>query len=290
MLCELRFRGHRSNLIPLPSWINRLLFLQLDVELTVSEMLGVLILTKNLIMLQRDQPVLDGHTPLPLARVSLPKLTSLCVTLYFKLTSIAVLLEHLCIPPACALTFWVSSITFGGIEQIYNKNFETIIHAISTCAQPHFAYYMPTKLRLESTIGELIPMTETQYGEPTFEFVVELPSGLVFPKHMLGVVLSEFSRPGLSNVSWCSVTITGVGRLIPELTTFMKCLPSVNAITTDKLSLRHLSAWLTPKGDSHTGLGSDFLHSKFSNSFPSRTHTGTHQNMTLNFQIPFIRM
>ncbi len=40
MLCVLRFRGHRSNLFPLPSWINRLLFLQLDVKLTVSEMLG----------------------------------------------------------------------------------------------------------------------------------------------------------------------------------------------------------------------------------------------------------
>ncbi len=80
-----------------------------------------------------------------------------------------------------------------GIGKIYDKTFETIIHAISTYAQPHFAYYMPTKLRLESTIGKLILMTETHYGEPTFEFVVELPSGLVFPKHMLSVVLSEFS-------------------------------------------------------------------------------------------------
>ena len=85
----------------------------------------------------------------------------------------------------------------GETDQVYNKTFATIICAISTCARLHLAYNMPQKLRLESAVGQLMFKTETHSDGPTIEFTVELPLGLVFPPHMLTVLLREFALPGL---------------------------------------------------------------------------------------------
>ena len=42
--------------------------------------------------------------------------------------------------------------------------------------------------------------------------------------------------------------MTRVLRQVPGLTPFIACLPSVNTIATEKLSLRHLRAYAPPKG------------------------------------------
>ncbi len=198
------FSGHRSNFFPLPPWINQLRFLELNVKLTVSEMLAALILAKNLVNLQFYQ-VLRDDTIQPLPHVSLPKLTRLSVRLDFEPTSIGVLLNRLCIPPACSLIFSAHSMTLEYFDRWHNQTFETIFRAISTSARSHFVYNMPDKLKLESAIGQLMFKTETYSDGPSFEFSVGLSSRLVFPPHVLSVLLREFALPGLSSVSWCSL-------------------------------------------------------------------------------------
>ncbi|KJA19394.1 hypothetical protein HYPSUDRAFT_204611 [Hypholoma sublateritium FD-334 SS-4] len=245
MLRKLRFNGHRSNFAARPSWLNQLRSLELTVQLTVSEMLEVLMVTKNLVNLRLDQMLAD-HTNSTLPVVSLPKLAHLDFHPYGELTSSAVLLDHLCIPPACSLTFLARAINLG--EMTKKSTFAPVIRAISSHAQSHIAYHAPQQLNLTIRVDQFILKTETHSDGPTFEFNVGVSWASVFPTRTLTLLLSEFALPGLSKVTLFDCEINSVNRPIPGFTVFMTSLPSVKAITTDKYSLRHLRAWSILKG------------------------------------------
>ncbi|KJA19426.1 hypothetical protein HYPSUDRAFT_204641 [Hypholoma sublateritium FD-334 SS-4] len=241
LLRELYFRGHRSNLTTAPSsWLHQLRSLDLEGEPTVSKTLGVLTLTTNLVNLWLYQIRADRTTP-TLSLVSLPKLAYLDMHLHTHtatLTSGAVLLDHLRIPPICSLNLLVHSIHRRAIDE--ESTCAAIIRAISTCARASFTHHAPQNLCLTITPRHFTLETTTHPDGPTFRFSMELLLQQVFPKHTLPILLSEFSLPYFSKVTSFRVRISSVNRPVPEIPTFMACLPSVNTIKTDKWSLRHL--------------------------------------------------
>ncbi|KJA19391.1 hypothetical protein HYPSUDRAFT_204608 [Hypholoma sublateritium FD-334 SS-4] len=256
MLHELRFKGHRSNFTVRPSWLHQLRSLDLRVDLTVSEMLEVLMSTSNLVILRFDKllanhnhttlTLLANHTTSTFPFVSLPKLTHLEIKLHGELNPGALLLDHMCIPPDCSIDI---SATWTNLAEIDNKSiFTHIIRAISSCARLHFIHRPPQQLWLTIMPGYFFLQTATHSHGPSFKFGVGLKSMHVFPTHTLSILLSEFALPGLSEVTWSRFKITGMNRPIPGFTVFMRSLPAVRVIGTDKYSLRHLRAWSALKG------------------------------------------
>ncbi|KJA19433.1 hypothetical protein HYPSUDRAFT_44336 [Hypholoma sublateritium FD-334 SS-4] len=251
MLRELRFSGHRHTFSTAPSsWLRQLCSMDLSVELTVSEMLKVLMSTNNLVNLRLDLTRV-GHTTSTCSLVSLPKLAHLNVNFAAALTPHTLaLLDHIYIPPTCSLTFAAQSIDLWEIDKKITST--PIIRTLSAYAQSHFVDHTPQKLWLTIVVGSFILKTASHPDGPTFEFSVDFSLEQMIPTHTLTTLLREFSLPGLSDVTWCGIRITGVKRPIPVFTTFMTCLPSVKTIATDKYSLRHLRAWSLRK-DADTG-------------------------------------
>ena len=243
MLRNLRFSGHRSNFTPLPPWLHQLRSLDLSIKLTVFEMLGLLMSTQNLVNLRLSQTLAD-HTRSTLPLVSLPQLAHLDLNLFREFTQGAVFLDCVCIPPACSLNILASSVQRREIDK--NTAFAPIIRAISSCARSHFAYHAPQKLKLIVTANHFLLETGTYSEPPTFKFHLELLQ--IFPMNTLNMLLSDFSLPGLSEVTSLSVRFNGVNGPVPAFTAFMASLPSINTITTEKFSLRQLRAYSAPKG------------------------------------------
>ncbi|KJA19427.1 hypothetical protein HYPSUDRAFT_204642 [Hypholoma sublateritium FD-334 SS-4] len=240
LLRELRFRGHRSDFtIPPSSWLQQLRSLDLRVGLTVSEMLGILRSTINVDNLRLHDMLANDHANSTLSLVSLPKLAHLDMHFHVEgITAGAVLLDHICIPPTCSLNFSIRWMYHTEIDQ--ESTFAAIIRLISTPARASFTHHAPQNLGLTITQRHFTFETTTHSDGPAFRFSMELAPPHVFPKHALPILLSEFSLPYFSKVTSLRIGISGVHQPVPEIATFMACLPSVNTIKTDKWSLRHL--------------------------------------------------
>ncbi|KJA24813.1 hypothetical protein HYPSUDRAFT_38482 [Hypholoma sublateritium FD-334 SS-4] len=253
MLQELCYRSGRANLTA--PWLRQLRSMVLWALLTVSETLGVLMLTNNLVKLQISNTYTNDMTAkLPLA--TLPKLAYLELSLHFDLISGAVLLDHMSIPPACSLRF---SMEFLHHEYITNKStLGSVIQAISTCAQRHFTHHVPQALGLVFEAFHSMDLTtsysdERRCNEQSFVFSMNLASNQVFPAHALPILLSKFTLPHFSEVTEMVIVIAGKNRPVPELAAFIARLPSVNIIHTDAWSLRHVARAQAALERAHTG-------------------------------------
>lgn len=89
--------------------------MELNATLTVSAILRVLESTTNLANLRLDHVVGDNHA-LTLPFVSLPELVRLDLNLPDKLTPGTVLLEHMYIPPSCAVIFSAQRVQQGELD------------------------------------------------------------------------------------------------------------------------------------------------------------------------------
>ncbi|KJA12811.1 hypothetical protein HYPSUDRAFT_670305 [Hypholoma sublateritium FD-334 SS-4] len=219
MLRDFHFGGypyHLTGRLASPSWMRHLCSMNLSAELTVSKTLQALILTPNLINLRLDKMVGEHeviHRPrisdpnfLPL--VSFPKLAHLYVGISATLAPLRVLLDRLCIPPACSMVISAHSIQ---VEEIARKKIlAPIIHAISTCARSHFAYHIPHRVRLTIKKRYFMFETATYSDNPTFKLWLELPPRPVFPTHTLTMLLNHLSLPGLSQATIFYTRVNGV--------------------------------------------------------------------------------
>ncbi|KJA19420.1 hypothetical protein HYPSUDRAFT_44331 [Hypholoma sublateritium FD-334 SS-4] len=245
MLRELRFNGPSYNCFARPSWMHQLRSLELTVELTVSEMLEVLMVTKHLVNLRLDQ-ILDDDTTSTLLPVSLLKLAHLHMHLTAALASAAVFLDHICIPPECSLNLSMRPILPRNLDK---ESFAAIIRAISTCARASFTHHAPQYLGLTITLRHFTLETTSHADGPEFKFCMELVPQQIFPEHVRPALLSEFSLPCFSEVTRFRVGISDMNFQVPQIPAFMACLTAVTAIWTDKWSLRYLiCAQAAPKG------------------------------------------
>ncbi len=144
LLRDLRWEGYGLNITGI-SWLRQVRCMELSSTLTVSAILRVLESTINLTNLHLDSVVVDDHTS-TLPFVSLPKLAHLDINLSDKLTPGAVLLEHLHIPPYCAVIFSAQNIQEREIDE--ESTFGPIVTAISACAQHCLAYHLPQRLQI----------------------------------------------------------------------------------------------------------------------------------------------
>lgn len=201
--------------------------------------------TENLVKLRLYQTAAD-LTALTLPLVSLPALAQLDLTVFDELTPGAVLLDHLCIPPACTLKISARSLQRREIDK---KSIVTpIIRTISTCAQRCCSHHVPRHISLIITTRYFAFESTTRSDEPTFAFCMILAPQQTFPGHTLTILLSEFTLPSFSTVTSFGLRIGGVNRPVPGFTAFMACLSAVKAVVTDKQSLRHLRAHSVVKG------------------------------------------
>ncbi|KJA19430.1 hypothetical protein HYPSUDRAFT_893940 [Hypholoma sublateritium FD-334 SS-4] len=246
MLRELRFSGYEYNFTARPSWLHQLRSLDLSVQLKVSETLEVLALTPNLVNLRLGQMLADRTSTTP-SPVSLTQLAHLDLNLTGTLTPGAVLMDNICIPTTCSLTFSARLMQLGEIDN--TSTFTPTIRAISTYVRSSFTHHAPRMLSLTITPRHFILETATLADGPTFRLRMELAPHQVFPMQALTVLLRGFSLPCFSTVTSFSFAISGMDRPALALSAFMACLPSVTAIRTDKWSLRHLlSAQAAQKG------------------------------------------
>ena len=241
MLREFHLEGNRCDFSPM-SWLQQLLSVELT-GMTVSQTLKVLQSTPNLTNLQLADIIFD-HTDVMHPLVSLPHLAHLYLDIHGLFPGSA-LLEQMYIPPSCTMTFLVSRTKRGEIKR--KSTFGPVIRALSTHAGLYFTHHAPQHLELIFTNDKFLfkLRTTVHCDKPSFIFSLRLGLGEVFPAHILNMLLSEFSLPGLSTVTSFTVSIGNVDNPIPTLTNVVACLPSVTTVTTDKPSLRHLRAYST---------------------------------------------
>lgn len=231
ILRTFRYSGH-TPLLTSP-WLHQLHSMVLGIKLTVSEALGILTSTENLINLDLERIVADLTTS-PLPFVSLPKVTHLRLSFATNLNACIVLLDHMHIPPVFSLRLAVYLPQAG--EIVNQSTMRSMIRVISTFIRSHFA--PPRKLSLSYSDSRFWLMDRT--GGPASIFVVN-SGDQVFPSHALPIFLSEFTLPNFSKVTEFKFSLEDVNGPVPEFTAFTACLPSVELIRTDKLSLHHLT-------------------------------------------------
>lgn len=206
--------------------------------LTVSETLGALRSTKNLVSLRLEQIVANRPTSPP-TYVTLPKLGQLVITVLSSLSPGAVLLYHMRIPPACLLSFSGKSIH---PREIYDQStLSTILLVISNSARHRFTHHVPRKISLVYWESHFQLRDESHPGKPAFEFSMDLDTEYVLPEHALPMLLNSFTLPKFSEVTEFKFTFMGVHHPVPAFTSFITCLSSVKIIDADKLSVRHLT-------------------------------------------------
>ncbi len=245
MLRHFYLKGHGLDFIA-PRWMQQLRHMELNSKLSVAKTLGVLSLTTNLTNLRLAYTVADkATTDIPF--VSLPKLAHLDINLSVKLTPGAALLQGMLIPPSCIVMFSVQRIPREEIDK--ESTFKPLIGTISSCAQHCLAHHLPQRLHVVITPTSFLFRATNQCDEPYFDFHMKMATQRdIVPGHTLTTLLREFSLSSLSKVTFLEFRMTRVLRQVPGLTPFIACLPSVNTISAEKLSLRHLRAYAPPKG------------------------------------------
>ncbi len=244
LLRELRFVNYRVNSPVSSPWLQKIVSLELRGEMAVSETLSILMLTENLTNLQLHLTVAN-NIALSSLFVSLPKLVYLDINIYDALTPGIEILDHICIPPTCSVTFSGQSIQRRKIER--KSVLRYILRSISTFAGRHLERNVPRQLSLSITAQEF-KLVASAPSALSFTFSVKLANKQVFPEHTLTLLLGGFTIPGFSNVTLFECKIIKINHPIPGFTAFMGCISFVNTISTDKWSLHHLRFHSTLKG------------------------------------------
>ncbi len=140
MLRNLCLKGYGLKLTPM-SWLRQVRSIELSTKLTVSETLGVLASTMNLTSLQLDYFAAEDNA-FSLSLISLPKLARLELNLSDTLSPGATLLEHMLIPPSCAVTFSAKQIQRGEIDKKskFELSLKPYLPARSVASQTNHLY------------------------------------------------------------------------------------------------------------------------------------------------------
>ncbi len=250
MIHDLRWKGYGLN-ITASSWLRQVRYMDISAKLTVFELLQVLESTIDLMNLRLDRLVADNRAQLTLPFVSLPQLAHLNLNLSDKLTPGAVLLEHLHIPPYCAVIFSARQIQEGEIDK--KNTFGSIAAAISACAQRCLAHHLPQRLQVVMTHASF-RLEATDYSlKPYFSFHIDIAPQKYnrFPGNAHFTLLHEFTKLGLSKVTVLELGISRNALHVPGLERLIERLPSVETIVTGKPFLldlcRHLPVgWINP--------------------------------------------
>ncbi len=269
MLCDLLWKGYGLNNIPPISWLRQVRCMKLSTTLTVSAILRALESTVSLTDLRLDLVEADNRA-LTLPFVSLPKLAYFDLGLADKFTPGAVLLEHMYIPPSCAVILSARQIQQGELDK--ESTFRPIISAISTCAQRCLSYYLPQRLQVIMTPTSFLLEATHRSLKPYFLLHIKMASQVfrvnTIPGETHAALLKEFSKPSLSKVTHFEVRMFRTLRdHVPGLAVFISCLPSVDTLVTDKPFLLYLGSRI-PQNGGNKPRSIPFLRSRFSSCTP----------------------
>ncbi len=246
LLRNLRWKGYGLNITAI-SWCRQVRCMDLSAKLTVFEILQVLESTINLTNLQLDSVVADNHA-LTLPFVSLRKLAQLDLNLSDKLTPGAVLLEHLHIPPYCAVVFSAQKVQNGEIDKA--STFGPIAATISACAQRCLAHHLPQQLQVVMTNASFLFKATDCSRKPYFSLhinIVPQKRGK-FPYNARSTLVDELFKSDLSKVTFLEFGFSRNLHYVPRLKGVIECLPSVETLVTEKPFLLDLRGYLPPGG------------------------------------------
>ena len=125
------------------------------------------------------------------------------------------LLDYICIPPQCSVTFAGHSIQRKKIEK--KSVLKRILRSISTFAENHFAHNVPRQLSLSITAQTFKLIVSTPSALP-FAFSVKLADKQVFPVHTLTLLLAAFAMPNFSDVTLFEFKMIEMDHPIPGFT------------------------------------------------------------------------
>ncbi|KJA18131.1 hypothetical protein HYPSUDRAFT_45582 [Hypholoma sublateritium FD-334 SS-4] len=216
------------------AWLHQLHLIEIDVTLTLDELLTTLTVASNLKHLLLDRAYFEDVSP-TLPTVSMPNLCSL--TLFGYLEREAILFDYLELPPGCTLKlhFRTEVVDYSEIEDIYCPNMQRI----SRLARNVFRTHVPQKLLLECYSHEVALQDKTREEEPCFDFQI-------YFKYTLGqeslsdahaIFLGEFSLPELSEVTEIHLQNSGYHLEFTTLVAFLENLPSIKVIRASKYEI-----------------------------------------------------
>ncbi len=208
---------------------------KLDVDLTLNDLLDALAVASNLKHLRFDRPNVEKVSPPP-SIVSMPNLLSM--TLSSHLEPGAILLEHLELPPGCALKFrFKTEVTqYSELEDIYCP----AVRKLSKLAGFFFRSRAPQMLLLDCSSHEIAFRDKTEAEDPGFDldvyFKYSLDEGPLTYAHR--VFLNAFSLPELSEVTEIRLRNLDYDA-IGMFAMFLEELPSLEIISMPNESLSY---------------------------------------------------
>ena len=207
--------------------------------LTTAEVLGILVLTENLVNLKLEQTVKDENNS-PHLQVTLPNLSHLAIHVLNNPFPGLALLHCIQIPDSCILSFSAQSMHPRDIVSTPNL-LSAFLSAISPSARRHLGYHAPHKIRLRYSDTHFELRASSRSIKPVFEVKMGLVNYEKFPPYALPSFLGIFTLPSFSEVTEFEFMLMGAHDPVPAFTEFTLCLPAVKVIDTDKLSVRHLT-------------------------------------------------
>ena len=235
------YHSRRYRFDPNASWLQQLHLMEYDSGLTLNELLDALTAASNLKHLRLDGLYVEKVSPPP-PIVSMPNLLSM--TLFSHLEPGAILLEHLDLPPGCALKFRFRTEVddYSELEDIYCP----AMIKLSTLAGNVFRSRAPQMILLSCSSHEIVFQDRTEAGDPGFDFNLyfkySLEEGPLFYAHR--VFLSEFTLPELSEVTEIHLRSLQY-RSMTLFTAFLQGLPSIENISTSNQSLSNEISQIT---------------------------------------------
>ncbi|KJA17803.1 hypothetical protein HYPSUDRAFT_45984 [Hypholoma sublateritium FD-334 SS-4] len=171
----------------------------------------------------------EGEDNVYLQTVHLPKLKELRLgSLHPSVCDI--LLDHLIIPPDCALRYTLQLSTVWFLDRNLETEITTIIRRLSEYARRYFLHWVPTNLLLRCEKDVLCIATGTQDGLGGFYLLIE--SDLLHVRAQItATFLSEFTLPEFRHVTQLRFE-TEFSDEDVLLLAFFGCLSSVQILTT----------------------------------------------------------
>ncbi len=195
--------------------------------------------TPDLVTLKLEKTVNIQKTPMQ-RHVTLARLSHLSIGVIDNPSAGLILLCCMHIPITCTLSFSAQAVPPRSIAASPNL-LRSVLTIISHCARHLFAYHTPHKVHLVYSEEHFDLHVSSRSGEPVFEFKIELVNSEPWPPYALPSFLGSFALPCFSEVAEFDFGLVGVHDPVPAFTEFALCLPAVQVIDTDTLSVRHLA-------------------------------------------------